>query len=181
VVDNLFEKFDIRKYRAQIILIFILLLVFYGVFFIYLKKTSNNVEIEISPGVFEIEKGEKFQVNILINPDNNPVTSLQFNLIFNGSLINITNVSEGPFLKQHNATTIFNPGRLDQDKGVLMKVWGVITTKGRNASTTNHFAIITMVAKDKGISKLELDNVMAGGPKGKSYNVVITNGSAIII
>jgi hypothetical protein len=128
-----------------------------------------------------MKKGEYFKVNVLIDPDNKPVTSLQFNLIFNGSLINITNVSQGSFLKQHNARTIFNPGKLDQDKGALMKVWGLISTKGGNASASDNFAIIIMTAKDKGISKLELDNAVVGGPGGKSYKVIMKNGSVRII
>lgn len=181
----MYGKFDLRKFRVKIILIFLLLLVFGEDLLIYypihLKKTSDSVEIQISPGVLEIEKGENFKVNVLIDPDNKPVSSLQFNLIFNDSLINIINVTEGPFLKQHNGTTIFNPGKLDPDKGILMKVWGLITTKGVNASASNNFAIITMAAKDTGISKLELDNAVAGGPEGKSYNVTITNGSVKII
>jgi hypothetical protein len=129
-------KFDIRKYRIKIIIIFILLLLFGGIFLIYSKKTSDKVEIAISPNVLEVKNGGYFKVNVLIDPDNKPVTSLQFNLIFNGSLINITNVSEGQFPKQHNAITIFNPGKLDQDNGALMKVLGLISTKGGNATSS---------------------------------------------
>jgi hypothetical protein len=119
----LYGKFDLRKFRVKIILIFLLLLVFEDFLIYYpMKKTSDSVEIQISPGVLEIEKGENFKVNVLIDPDNKPVSSLQFNLIFNDSLINIINVTEGPFLKQHNGTTIFNPGKLDPDKGVLILI-----------------------------------------------------------
>jgi hypothetical protein len=174
-------KFDLQKNRVQIISIFILLLVIGGVFLIYSKKTSDSVEVAISPNVLDVKNGDYFKVNVLVDPDNKPVTSLQFNLIFNGSLINITNVSQGSFLKQHNAKTIFNTGKLDQDNGTLMKVWGLISTKGGNATASDNFAIIILAAKEKGISKLEFGNVVVGGPGGKSYKVTITNGSVRII
>ena len=38
-----------------------------------------------------------------------------------------------------------------------------------------------MVASDTGISDLELDNVIIGGPGGVSYNLSISNGSVYII
>ncbi len=134
-------------------------------------------EISISPDYQSIENGQEFDIDILIDPVNNPITGAQFNLNFDNSLVNIKNVSEGNIFKQNGTTTAFNSGSPNNTDGTLINVWGLIIIPGSNVSTKGTLATISMTATGAGMSALNLSNVIISDPASQAVQVNITNGS----
>ncbi|HEY9205711.1 MAG TPA: PGF-pre-PGF domain-containing protein [Candidatus Methanoperedens sp.] len=134
-------------------------------------------EISINPAYQSIENGQEFNIDILIDPVNNPITGAQFNLNFDNSLVNIKNVSEGNLFKQNGTTTAFNSGSPNNADGTLINVWGLIIIPGSNVSTKGTLATILMTATGEGMSALNLSNVIISDPASQEVQVNITNGS----
>jgi len=82
-------------------------LVFFSIFDI---GAALPVEISVQTPSLIIGKGQEFNVNISINPVNNPISGGQFNLVFNSSLATIKNVSEDTLFKINGAKPCSIPG-----------------------------------------------------------------------
>jgi hypothetical protein len=177
---------DFKKKSRLKITYIILIIILYITLFLMLNKSDNrasysNVKVSVLPESQLIKKGQDIHVGISIDPGNKPISAVQFNLLFNSHVINIINVTESSFLNYGNAKTAFNQGKINNDKGILANSWGVIITPGASVSSNNTFVNITMNAKNGGISRLDLENVIISGPDDNSYQVEILNGTAYVI
>lgn len=138
---------------------------------------SSPVKVSINPAYQVIETGKEFNISILIDPVNKPITAVQFNLLFNSSAVEVRNVTEGELFKQSGADTIFNSGIPDNSEGRLINVWDLIITPGKNVSSKAAVAEITMYAKYAGTPLLNLTNVIISDPYSQAVQINITNGS----
>lgn len=170
---------EIKRRYTKIIAVILLIILSVIIFIIFniLNKSSDDVEISVLAPPRSVNKGQDFNIDIIIDPANKPVSAAQFDLIFNGSVINIRNVTDSSLFKQGSLQSIFNPGIINNSMGSLMNVWGVIITPGMNVTSKNTFVTVTMEAKNAGTSSLGLKNVIISGPGDNSYQVRILNGS----
>lgn len=142
----------------------------------------------ISPLVPSVPAGQRFSINIIIEPDR-PIAGAQLNLKFNSSLIIVDSVKEGNFFKQNGSDTIFNGGNIDNTAGFISHVWGnILSTPGapKNVSTPGIFAIINVTSYRAGVSNLSLVDItpigiMAADSSGNPVPVNITNATVEII
>lgn len=139
------------------------------------------VGISVDPGAKVVDEGQDFSINISIDPSNNYITAAQFNLIFNSSYLEVKNVTEGNLFKHDGANTTFNSGILNNSRGTLINVWGLIITPGINVTTKESLAMITMHAKVSGNSQLNFSNVIVSYPDSQAAQVNITNGSVLVV
>ncbi len=148
-------------------------------FFVFAINVSavSPVEVTVNPASQVIKKGQEITINISIDPVNSPITAAQFNMLFNSSLIEVKNVTEGDLYSQNGADTIFNSGILNNTEGTLINVWGLIITPGANVTTKGDLATITIYAKDAGVSLINLTSVIVSDPDSQAAQVNITNGS----
>lgn len=135
------------------------------------------VEVSVTSDVDSIEIGQQFSINITIDPVGNHITGAQFNILFNGSVIEIENINEGILFKQNGSDTAFSSGVLNSSEGILYNVWDLIITQGANVTSKNTVATIIINSKIEGISRLNLSNVIVSDPESKALPVNITNGS----
>lgn len=156
------------------------------IFFILILSSSINIatasqaQVSIDPVSQTVEKGQEFSINITIDPVSNPVAGIQFNLIFDSTLVSIKNVTQGDIFRKNRITTFFNPGTIDNSKGTLNNVWEVITTPGMNITARGTFARINMYAKNAGTVYPGLIKVVLSDPDGKSIPFILKNGTIII-
>jgi hypothetical protein len=134
-------------------------------------------EMSVNPASVVVEKGKEFSIDISIDPANNPISAAQFSLFFNGSIINIKDVTEGGFFKQKGEKTAFNSGTLDRNLGALVNIWGLIITPGAIVTMKGNIVTITMSANNTGTSQLILRDVIISNQAGKSIHTKVTNGS----
>lgn len=134
-------------------------------------------EINVIPANVIVEKGKEFSIDISIDPAGKPVSAAQFNLIFNGSVLKVRNITEGSFFKQNGGKTAFKAGALDNNKGTVTNVWGLILTPGADVTAKGTFVTIIMYADNIGNSKLDLTDVIIINPKDNSIPVRVRNGT----
>jgi len=138
------------------------------------------VEVNVTSDIQSVESGQDLIINISIDPFNNSVTGAQFNLLFNSSILEIINITEGSLFNQNGANTAFNSGIIDNSDGTLINVWGLIITPGANVTTKANIATITMTAKNAGSSRLNLTHVIVSDPDSQALDVNIINGSVSV-
>jgi len=137
-----------------------------------LVSASTNVYVE--PASTVVKLGQDFNVSIDINTTES-IYAIEFNLIFNPSILNATIVVEGNFLKQDNASTypiisinnsigkiIFADTRLGTQEGVF---------------GTGVLALIKFKAINTGTSDLDLDNVNLVDANLNTIPVTVDDGS----
>ncbi|AKB29746.1 Cell surface protein [Methanosarcina siciliae T4/M] len=153
----------------------------YLIVFLFLSTTligttAAETIISISPREQAIEENESFTINIYIEPDT-PISGVQFDFIFNSSLVNVNNIQEKKALSQTGATTIFNAGSIDNSKGTVTGVYSLIL--GKNTATEpGTLSAINLVSNGlPGVCKLQLSNVIVSNSSGKAVPVTIVNGS----
>lgn len=136
---------------------------------------AETTTVSISAPSGPLEAGEQFSVSIEVVPDT-AIAGMQFDLIFDASLVAVSTVQEGGLLNQGGATSFFNSGSVDNQSGKITGVFGAITTPGMTVSTAGTFATITLVARQPADScPLSLSNVIVGDKEGKAVPVSLEN------
>lgn len=143
-----------------------------------LPRTASAAEtttVRISALTGPLEAGEQFSIGIEVTPGT-AVAGMQFDLIFDASLVTVSAVQEGGVLNQGGATSFFNPGSIDNQAGKLTGVFGAITTPGAAVSTPGTFATVVLTARRQSDScPLSLSNVIVGDMGGNAVPVVLDN------
>jgi hypothetical protein len=121
-------------------------------------------------------------VGVFVVPDTE-IAGMQFDLEFDGSVLLITNVTEGDLFKQSKQSTgktFFNSGQTD--KGTLKKVYGCVLGKA-GVSISGTFATVTL-SSDSNInntSETYLKNVTISSPEGNTVETEVVNTSIKIL
>ena len=141
------------------------------------QTQDEATKVTVFPTSQTVMKGQNFTVNISVVPGTE-IAGMQFNLKFNSSLLKVNSVSEGELFKQGGHITVFNPGTIDNEEGIVKYVYGFIIRRG-SVSTPGTFAIINMTASNSttGISHISLFHVKVTDPEGKSVPITIKNGT----
>ncbi len=142
---------------------------------------SANAEITISfePSEMNVEEDQEFTLDITVKSDVN-VSGAEMELSLDPSLINITSVSEGEFLKQSGYSTIFSNGTIDNEKGTVTNIYSVIMGDDRHLEDGT-FATITLRSKDeRGITKLRMDNVVITNSAGEKLPVTVNSADIVV-
>ncbi|HUV82329.1 MAG TPA: cohesin domain-containing protein [archaeon] len=133
----------------------------------------------ISPATQHVDVGQNFTINVYIGPDV-PISGGQFDLLFDSSLVQVTGISEGNLLNQEGASTIFNPGIINNSQGIVTDVYGAILGKS-NVSSPGILANIDLVTLNRsGTCTFEISNAVISNSTGYSLPVNIINGVAAI-
>ena len=164
-----------------------LIAVLFASLFMGLTPSSVATEyttVKISPTTQDVSTGQSFIINVVIDP-HTAIAGAQFNLQFDPSLIQVNSVTEGNIFKQNGANTIFSPGTIDNDIGVVKHVYGNTLGAGETVSLVGTFAVIRATSKNVGVSQIDLVTIGAISVKvsDSSGNVVpvnIENGSVNI-
>ena len=143
-----------------------------------LPSTATAAEattVSISAPTAPLEAGEQFTVSIEVVPDT-AIAGMQFDLIYDASLVAVSTVQEGDLLNQGGATSFFISGSIDNQAGKITGVSGAITTPGATVSTPGTFATVVFTARQASENcPLTLSNVIVGDREGKAVPVSLDN------
>lgn len=135
----------------------------------------NNHTVSISTGDYNVYRNRDFTVNIAVDPTV-PIQGMQFDLSFDSTLVSVDSVTEGNLLTQDGASTSFNQGTIDNAKGAITGMSGIIL-EGGQVSTPGIFATIQMTSKnDEGTSSLSLSKVKTTNIESKSEPTLVNDG-----
>lgn len=143
--------------------------------------TSAGAEtiVKISPGSVRVSETGNFSVEVFIEPDAS-VSGAEFSLTYDPSLLVVTRVSEGSFLKQSGEQIMFSPGTTDNTNGTVTGVYGFMLGRERTLRAGT-FASIEFTALGKeDVALLELTDVTVTNSTGAKLPASVTHGKALI-
>lgn len=158
--------------------------VFMVVFIITLFAALSNVsaaasDVVLKPSSQVVAPGETFTIDIFVSPDVD-IAGMQFDLLYDGSKFQITDVSEGNLFKQSGMGTFFVAGSVNS--GQINDAYGCILGAS-DTSTPATFASITLTTDEQasGKSDLVLKDVIISDPTGNAVDLEIINTEVIIL
>lgn len=161
--------------RSYLKIIFLLLFI-PGIFSC---QVSAETAVSIDPQILSVDKGQNFTVDVFIHPDGT-ISGIQFDLLFNTSVVHAISVEEGDLFKQDGGNAIFNPGSLDNNNGTLNDVYGFILGKV-NVTEPGVFVSISFSSRDVDERcTLSLSNLIVSNSTGSQMPVSILDGNVIV-
>lgn len=142
---------------------------------IIINPVSAETLVILSPGNQSAEVGSEVVVNVYVEPDV-PISGMQFDLYFDGSVLDVKSVSEGD-LFSNTAETLFNKGTIDNRAGSIIYANGVLLGKDE-VESPGRFATIVFEAIGSGGSDLNLDNVIISNSSGAK--ILISVNDAVV-
>lgn len=135
--------------------------------------------VQICPESARVSETGNFSVEVFIEPDAS-ISGAEFTLMYDPSLLKVTRVSEGAFLKQTEEQTMFSSGTIDNTNGTVTGVYGFMLGKERTLKAgTFARAEFTALGKEE-IAHIELRDVTVTNSTGAKLPVAVTNGKALI-
>ncbi|KKG11620.1 hypothetical protein EO98_04610 [Methanosarcina sp. 2.H.T.1A.6] len=141
--------------------------------------TAAASQVTLQPSSRVISAGDMVTLDVFVVPDTE-IAGMQFDLGFDGSVLLVTNVTEGDLFKQSGRETFFNSGQADN--GTLKNVYGCVLGKG-GISTSGTFATVTLSSNSdvKNTSEICLKNVVISGPDGNAVEAEVVNASIKVL
>jgi hypothetical protein len=147
---------------------------------IVLIGQAQAATIILSPSSITVNRGQTFNLNVSINPLGTSISGAQLNLAYNRSNLNVNSITEGKLFKQNGANSFFNGGTINNSKGAVENIFGVILGP-YNISTPGIFLSVNLTAiGQSGSTGIDLSNVIIGSPDGMAVPLDIANASIII-
>ncbi|MFZ3383234.1 MAG: carbohydrate binding domain-containing protein [Candidatus Methanoperedens sp.] len=141
---------------------------------ITVNKRSN---IRVTPSNKIVNTGQAFSLNISIDPMGNPIAGAELSLLYDGSLLNVNNVTGGTLF--NGSGTIFNGGVIDNPSGKVNNIYGSIPAY--NVTNEGTFIVIDFMAiGSSGISLVNISDIMIIDLAGYPVAFNLTNGNVLI-
>src|SRR5215468_3003612 len=118
---------------------------------------SAQADSMISAPLVTVNVGDTFIIPISI-ADVTDLTSWQFDLAFNPTIVNVNSVTEGPFMSSFGLT-LFGPGAIDNIAGLISLVTDSYVDLPPDPSGNGVLANIEFSALAPGVSPLTFSNV----------------------
>ena len=140
----------------------------------------NPVNIAVAPSSKTVNPGQKFNLNISIDPLGTPIAGAQLSLTYDASILHVNSVSEGNLFKQNGANTIFNSGVIDNQSGTVSNIYGTIIDS-QNVTTPGTLIVVDLTAVgSSGISGVNITNIMISDQDGAPVAFNLTSGRILM-
>jgi len=148
---------------------------------IFSSTAAASSQVILQPSSRVVSAGNTVDLNVFVVPDTE-IAGVQFDLEFDSSVLQVTNVTEGDLFKQKQSSreTFFNTSLTDE--GTLKTVYGCILGKG-GVSTPGVFSTVTLSSNSdvENTSEICLKNVIISSPEGNEIEVKEVNTSIKIL
>ncbi|NYT18854.1 MAG: PGF-pre-PGF domain-containing protein [Methanosarcinales archaeon] len=140
--------------------------------FALISPVSAETLVILSPANQSVEVGSEFVVNVYLEPDM-PLSGAQFDLYFDGSVLDVKSISEGDLFSD-TATTLFNEGTIDNTAGTITRAHSVLLGKDE-VTSPGILAKIRFEATGAGRSELQMVNVAVSNSSGTAVPIAVGN------
>ncbi|UGV41025.1 PGF-pre-PGF domain-containing protein [Methanococcoides orientis] len=140
-----------------------------------MSPVSAETGVSLSPANQSVGLGSEIVVNVYVEPDM-PISGAQFDLYFDGSVLDVKSVSEGDLFSK-TGNTFFDGGTVDNSAGTIIYAHSVILGKDE-VTSPGILATIVFKTTGSGQSNLQLANVVVSNSTGAA--VPITVGNAVV-
>nr|WP_155401925.1 cohesin domain-containing protein [Methanosarcina mazei] len=145
----------------------------------FLSSTAAAAsKVTLQPSSKSVYAGENITLNVVVTPDTQ-ISGIQFDIEYDGSLFQVTDVTEGNLFSQSGQNTLFSPGQTGN--GTLKNVYGCVLGSS-SISTPGTFATITLASNSgvKGTSQFYLKNVTISSSASKPVDLRLVNTSITV-
>jgi len=125
-----------------------------------IKSSPSTTTIEVTPAFISVDVNQVFKVNITVDMQDNELYLWVLSLSWDPAVLELLDLAEGPFLKDQVGSTIFIPGNIDNERGVLEEPC-CGSLGGETATGSGVILILTFKSKAVGTTTLHLF-----GPEG---------------
>jgi len=139
--------------------------------------SADSVSLNVSSAA-SVPQGNNFTVDVNISG----VTDLydfQFDLSFDPTILQVTNIAEGAFLPGSGAT-FFLPGFIDNSAGTITFNADTLEAAIPGANSAGTLIEFSFDASSVGTSFLNLDNIILQDSQGNLISSSTTNGSVTV-
>ena len=144
---------------------------------IFLINQVSAVEVKVVPSKESIIQGEKFDLNISVDPSGAAIAGAQLKIEFDNSFLIVNDVREGNFFKQSKSNTLFNKEIINNSLNTTINVYGAILGPF-NVSTPDAFVVINATSRNlTGKVFVNLSDVKICDPSGNYVAIEVSNGS----
>lgn len=151
---------------GRLFMVFLLLLSAFAL----ISPVSAETVVSLSPDNQSVELGSEIVVDVYIEPDM-PISGAQFDLYFDGSVLDVKSISEGD-LFSNTATTFFSEGTVDNTAGTIIHAYSA----GKDEVTSpGILATIVFKTTGSGQSNLQMVNVVVSNSNGTAVPISIEN------
>ncbi|WP_135612643.1 PGF-pre-PGF domain-containing protein [Methanococcoides sp. AM1] len=153
---------------ARFFMVFLLVLLSFAL----ISPVSAETVVGLSPDNQSVELGSEIIVDVYIDPDI-PISGAQFDLYFDGSVLDVISVSEGDLFSNTGAT-FFSEGTIDNTGGSIIYAHGVLFGKDE-VTSPGILATIVFNTKGSGQSNLQMGNVVVSNSSGTAVPISVEN------
>lgn len=120
-----------RLFRIlKFFLIFIILV--FSFFYCFSVSADDKISVlKINPSSLTVSSYDNFTIDIYCTPSE-PIKSFELIISFNPTFLKALSVEEGDFFKGYN--TFFNDGKIDNTKGFISSIYGLVLGVGNKSS-----------------------------------------------
>lgn len=166
------NNFKCRIYHLTAIFLFSM------IFFI---NQVSAADMKVVPSNITVIRGEKFDLNIYVDPSGAEIAGAQLKIEFNNSMLMVNDVIEGELFKQGGTNTFFNKDISNNPSTTTINVYGAILGP-YSVSTMDAFVIINVTSKNStGNTFVNFSDVKISDPSGNYVPTELYNGSVSII
>jgi len=143
------------------------------------SAAGADVLVKVVPASIDASVGDEFTIEIIVDPGGADVYGVQYDLVFDPSVLQVVNQSRGDFLSQDGANTIEIVNKFNNTLGKLeygetrMGAEGGVTAPGTLARITFR------VVGDHG-SNLKLEDVIVSNPEAQPLDISVENGVCLV-
>lgn len=164
------------KYGRSILVCSILLA------FILLSAAASGTppaEVSIVPTVINTDVGNRFTINVTVNPAGSEICGAQYTLHFNPAILKAITQTKGSFLSQDGASTIEVTNSFNNTRGTVeygeTRIGVENGVENPGTLTSISFEVI-----GTGTSDLDLLDVIVSDPNATSIETVVNNGRCVV-
>ncbi|WP_160174947.1 PGF-pre-PGF domain-containing protein [Methanococcoides methylutens] len=139
--------------------------------YVIMSPVSAETGVSLSPANQSVELGSEIVVNVYVEPDM-PISGAQFDLYFDGSVLDVKSVSEGDLFSK-TGTTLFGEGTFDNTTGNIIYAHSVLFEK--EVTSPGILATIVFKTTATGQSNLQLVNVVVSNSDGTAVPITVEN------
>jgi len=146
---------------------------------IFSSTAAASSQVILQPSSKMVSADNTVDLDVFVVPATE-IAGIQFDLEFDGSVLQVTGVTEGDLFKKSGRETFFNTSQTDE--GTLKTVYGCVLGKG-GVSTPGTFATVTFSSNSDVENTFEicLKNVIISSPEGDEVEVKEVNTSIKIL
>lgn len=128
----------------------------------------DNPSINVSLPGDGLSSGDTFTVNIVIDPMDEEVYGVQYNLLFNTSILNATSQTNETFLSHDGAQTLLAANNIDNAIGITEYGESRIAVENGTTDPGILSSVVFEVTESSDMINLTLDRIVLGDPEAQS-------------